>query len=143
MKFKKDSVPMLIRSFAKLLNQISNFKWLLIGNNSDKASINETNGTIEKLYLKGRVIFTGLLAREEMPGFLGNVVLPIVSNPDIEKNCAKFSIKIGEYLATVVPVVVTRIGEIHKFLPTGKMVLLKYLVLMNHSIKDAGSIIIL
>jgi len=92
MKFKKESVPMLIRSFAKLLNQFPNFRLLLIGNNSDKASIKETNGTIEKLYLKDRVIFIGLLAREEMAGLLGNVVLPIVSKPDIEQNSSKLLI---------------------------------------------------
>ena len=120
MKFKKESVPMLIRSFAKLLNQFPNFKLLLIGNNSDKSSIKEIIDTIEKLDLKDKVIFTGLVAREEMPGLLTNAVLLVVSKPDIEQNSANFPIKIGEYLATGVPIVVTRVGEIHKFITDGE-----------------------
>jgi glycosyltransferase involved in cell wall biosynthesis len=120
MKGEKDGVPILIRSFAKLLNQLPSFKLLLIGNNSDKSSIKEIIDTIEKLDLKDKVIFTGLVAREEMPGLLGNAVLLVVSKPDIEQNTANFPIKIGEYLATGVPMVVTRVGEIHKFITDGE-----------------------
>ena len=120
MKGEKDGVPILIRSFAKLLNQLPNFKLLLIGNNSDKSSIKETIDTIEKFDLKDKVIFTGLVAREEMPGLLGNAVLLVVSKPDIEQNSANFPIKIGEYLATGVPIVVTRVGEIPKFITDGE-----------------------
>jgi glycosyltransferase involved in cell wall biosynthesis len=120
MKGEKDGVQILIRSFAKLLNQFPNFKLILIGNSSDKFSIKETIGTIEKLDLKDKVIFTGLVAREEMPGLLGNAVLLVVSKPDIEQNSANFPIKIGEYLSTGVPTVVTSVGEIHQFITDGE-----------------------
>ncbi len=120
MKGEKDGVQILIRSFAKLLNQFPNFKLILIGNNSDKFSIKETIGTIENLDLKDKVIFTGLVAREEMPGLLGNAVLLVVSKPDIEQNSANFPIKIGEYLSTGVPTVVTSVGEIHQFITDGE-----------------------
>jgi glycosyltransferase involved in cell wall biosynthesis len=120
MKGEKDGVPILVRSFAKLLNQFPNFKLLLIGNNSDKFSIKETIETIEKLDLKDKVIFTGLVAREEMPGLLGNAVLLVVSKPDIEQNSANFPIKIGEYLSTGVPTIVTKVGEIHQFITDGE-----------------------
>jgi glycosyltransferase involved in cell wall biosynthesis len=120
MKGEKDGVPILVRSFAKLLNQFPNFKLLLIGNNSDKFSIKETIETIEKLDLKDKVIFTGLVAREEMPGLLGNAVLLVVSKPDIEQNSANFPIKIGEYLSTGVPTIVTSVGEIHQFITDGE-----------------------
>jgi len=120
MNGEKDGVPILIRSFAKLLKQFPYFKLLLIGNNSDKFSIKETIETIEKQDLKDKVIFTGLVAREEMPGLLGNGVLLVVSKPDIEQNSANFPIKIGEYLSTGVPTVVTRVGEIHQFITDGE-----------------------
>jgi len=120
MNGEKDGVPILIRSFAKLLKQFPYFKLLLIGNNSDKFSIKETIETIEKQDLKDKVIFTGLVAREEMPGLLGNAVLLVVSKPDIEQNSANFPIKIGEYLSTGVPTVVTSVGEIHQFITDGE-----------------------
>jgi glycosyltransferase involved in cell wall biosynthesis len=120
MKGEKDGVPILIQSFAKLVNHFPNIKLLLIGNNSDKFSMRETNGTIENLNLKEKVMFTGFVTREEMPGLLGNAVLLVVSKPDNEQNSANFPIKIGEYLSTGVPIVVTKVGEIANFITDGE-----------------------
>jgi glycosyltransferase involved in cell wall biosynthesis len=51
-----------------------------------------------------------------MPQLLGNADILVVSKPDNLQNSANFPIKIGEYLSTGVPVVVTSVGEIPKFI---------------------------
>ena len=51
-----------------------------------------------------------------MPNLLGHADLLVVSKPDNEQNSGNFPIKIGEYLATGVPIVVTIVGEIPMFI---------------------------
>jgi glycosyltransferase involved in cell wall biosynthesis len=55
-----------------------------------------------------------------MPGLLGHAELLVVSKLDNEQNSGNFPIKIGEYLATGVPIVCTKVGEIPKFIIDGQ-----------------------
>ena len=70
--------------------------------------------------MQDKVIFTGLIEREMMPVILCNAEILVVSKPDNEQNSGNFPIKIGEYLATGVPVVVTSVGEIPLFIKDGE-----------------------
>lgn len=116
----KDGVPILIQSFAKLLKQFPDLKLLLIGDNSNKKAIEETLKNIKRLKLKENVVFTGLVDRKEMPNLLGNAKLLVVSKPNNEQNSGNFPIKVGEYLSTGIPIVVTSVGEIPKFISDGE-----------------------
>lgn len=111
----KDGIPILIKAFARLIDDYPEYKLVLVGNNSP-SKINATLKLIEKLNINDHIIFTGFIEREEMPGLLGNAKLLVVSKPDNEQNSGNFPIKIGEYLSTGVPVVVTRVGEIPQFI---------------------------
>lgn len=116
----KDGMPILIQSFAKLTKHFPNHKLVLIGNNSDKDAINNIHRVIDQLEIQKKVVFTGFIKRDEMPHLLGNADLLVVSKPDNEQNSANFPIKIGEYLSTGVPVIVTKVGEIPKFITDGE-----------------------
>lgn len=116
----KDGVPILIEAFASITNQFPELKLVLVGNNSNKAGIKETIDAIEKFGVGDKVIFTGLIEREMMPVILCNAEILVVSKPDNEQNSGNFPIKIGEYLATGVPVVVTSVGEIPLFIKDGE-----------------------
>lgn len=112
----KDGVPVLIEAFAAITDKFPTLKLVLVGNNSNKAAIKETLDAIEKYQLTDKVIFTGLVDRDMMPVILCNAKILVVSKPDNEQNAGNFPIKIGEYLATGVPVVVTSVGEIPVFI---------------------------
>jgi glycosyltransferase involved in cell wall biosynthesis len=116
----KDGVPILIEAFAGITNKFPALKLVLVGNNSNKAAIKETLDAVEKYKLQDKVIFTGLVEREMMPVILCNAEILVVSKPDNEQNSGNFPIKIGEYLATGVPVVVTSVGEIPLFIKDGE-----------------------
>ena len=116
----KDGVPILIESFAGITNKFPGLKLVLVGNNSNKAGIKETLDAIEKYQLQDKVIFTGLIERDMMPVILCNAEILVVSKPDNEQNSGNFPIKIGEYLATGVPIVVTSVGEIPLFVKDGE-----------------------
>lgn len=115
----KDGIPILIHAFAKLASDFPDYKLVLVGNNS-RNKIAATLTLIEKLNLNDKVIFTGFVDREQMPHLLGNARLLVVSKPDNEQNSGNFPIKIGEYLSTGVPVIVTAVGEISKYLTDGQ-----------------------
>ncbi len=119
MSGNKDGVPILIQAFSMLSADYPDHKLVLVGNNSQN-KIADTLRLIEKFNLQEKVVFTGFVEREEMPQLLGNAKILVVSKPDNEQNTGNFPIKIGEYLATGVPVVVTGVGEIPKYLSDGK-----------------------
>lgn len=115
----KDGVPILIEAFASIADRFPALKLVLVGNNSNKGSIKETLDAITHFNITDKVIFTGLIERDMMPVVLCNAEILVVSKPDNEQNSGNFPIKIGEYLATGVPVVVTSVGEIPMFIKDG------------------------
>jgi glycosyltransferase involved in cell wall biosynthesis len=117
---KKDGLGVLLQAFSLLREKHPALKLLLIGDDSDENRKIKLLTVIEDLELNDRVIFTGQVAREEMPRLLGNARLLVVAKPDNEQNSGNFPIKVGEYLATGVPVVLTSVGEIPLFIKDGE-----------------------
>jgi glycosyltransferase involved in cell wall biosynthesis len=115
----KDGVPILIEAFAQIAPQFPELKLVLVGNNN-KAAIQDTLAAIDKFQLENRIVFTGLIERDMMPVILCNAQILVVAKPDNEQNSGNFPIKIGEYLATGVPIVVTSVGEIPLFINDGE-----------------------
>jgi glycosyltransferase involved in cell wall biosynthesis len=116
----KDGVPILIEAFAKITTRFPQVKLVLVGNNTNKAAIKETTDAIDKYNLSDKVVFTGLVERDMMPIILCNASILVVAKPNNELNSGNFPIKIGEYLATGVPIVVTSVGEIPLFVKDGE-----------------------
>jgi len=116
----KDGVPILIESFTLLSKIFTTYKLIIIGDNTNDQKIKETIKAIAHYGIQEKVIFTGFVNRHDMPDLLGHADLLVVSKPDNEQNSGNFPIKIGEYLATGVPVVVTKVGEISQFITDGK-----------------------
>lgn len=116
----KDGVPILIEAFAKIASRFPDLKLVLVGNDTNKVAIKDTLDTIERNQLADRVVFTGLVERDMMPVILCNAAILVVAKPNNEINSGNFPIKIGEYLATGVPIVVTSVGEIPLFVKDGE-----------------------
>ncbi len=115
----KDGIQILIQAFSKLAANYPDHKLVLVGNNS-KDKIADILGLIEKLNMQEQIVFAGFVDRQKMPQLLGNARLLVLSKPDNEQNSGNFPIKIGEYLSTGVPVVVTQVGEISHFIKDGE-----------------------
>ena len=120
MRGTKDGLPILIEAYKKLLSKIPDIKLLLIGDNSNKNSLSEILDAIDKFNIVNKVVFTGLVERNMMPNLLCHAKLLVVSKPDTEQNSGNFPIKVGEYLSTGVPVVLTKVGEISRFINDGE-----------------------
>lgn len=111
---KKDGVDVLIRSFAQVVKQYPNYKLYIIG----KAPSNESDNynLVNELGLKENVVFTGVVPAEEMPQLLTNAEMLALARPQSIQNTYGFPTKLGEYLLTGNPVVITRVGDIPLFL---------------------------
>ena len=111
----KDGVINLIEAFDIASRQLHNVNLLLIGGTSLPEELDRI-----KEYAKdkgnGRIIFYGKASREEIPALLVNAKVLALARPSGLQSTGGFPTKLGEYLATSNPVVVTAVGDIPRYL---------------------------
>lgn len=112
-----DGVSILIRAFGIVNRQYPDVKLVLAGDSTDVPSQKQL---AESLGIKDNVIFLGKITRNEVPQFLTDATLLALASPTSDRACASMPCKVGEYLCTGNPVVVTGLGEINKYLKDGK-----------------------
>lgn len=115
----KDGVDILIKSFSKISNKYPQLKLLLIGRGESEYVITKLKEFVHKLNLQDKVIFTGKVPPEEMPQLLNDAQILALARPNNIQSQNGFPTKLGEYLCTGNPVVVTKVGEIPLFLKDG------------------------
>jgi len=116
----KDGVPVLIESFAIIANEFPLLKLQLIGSLNNKLTRQNIESLIQKLGIESRVIITGPVKRDEIPDLLCKSDILALARPSNKQAEGGFPTKLGEYLATGNPVVVTNVGEIGLFLKDRK-----------------------
>lgn len=121
---EKDGVDILVRAFAKISQKHPDYKLKLIGETSNIIDIDRLEQLINSLNISGEVVFTGYIGREEIPFHLVNSDILALARPDNIQARGGFPTKLGEYLATGKPVVVTAVGDIPDYLTDGVNVFL-------------------
>lgn len=111
----KDGLPDLIESMSFLKNKYSEFKLQLVGQ-AAKKEINYLKNKVAVLDLNENVQFLGRKELNEIPEILQRSDVLVLARPSNPQSKAGFPTKLGEYLATGKPVVITRTGEISRFL---------------------------
>jgi glycosyltransferase involved in cell wall biosynthesis len=120
----KDGVDDLLRAFAITLQTHPDVKLYIIGAIPDKDDRAGNMRLIEKLHIKDNVIFTGVVSASDMPQILKNAAVLALDRPNSLQAQNGFPTKLGEYLLTGNPVVVTKVGDIPYFLKDGESALL-------------------
>ena len=114
---QKDGVLSLMKAFSLISPEFPDVKLCLIGDSDGKKSrLPEYRGHAQALSLADKVILTGTMVRGAIPPYLAHATLLALARPSSRQANAGFPTKLGEYLATGRPVVVTRTGEIESFL---------------------------
>lgn len=116
---RKDGVDNLIEAVARVKEKESSFKVQLVGYGPDK-DIERLKKQVSKLNLEDHIFFLGSKTTKEIPEILSNSDLLILARPNTNQAKAGFPTKLGEYLASKKPVVITRTGEISNFLEDDK-----------------------
>lgn len=120
----KDGVDELIKSFAIVHKVHPEVKLYIIGKTPDPKDVSGNLKLIEILGLKDSVVFTGIISAADMPQMLKNATVLALDRPDSLQAQCGFPTKLGEYLLTENPVVVTKVGDIPRFLKDGESALL-------------------
>lgn len=113
---KKDGVNILIDAFARLSGEFPNIRLYLIGDASTRAERDRYINQVNQNKLSGRVVFTGRVSKDKIPQLLGDATILVLPRPMSLQAEAGFPTKLGEYLSTGKPVVVTKVGEIPHYL---------------------------
>lgn len=142
----KDGVDQLIKAFSIISQRYPNIYLYIIGKAPQK-SVDEGNyALVKKLNIEDKVIFKGVVPYTEMPQMLVNATILALDRPYNIQAQYGFPTKLGEYLLTGNPVVVTNVGDIHRFLHDGQSAMIaepdapsdfasKVIWLLNNSLK--------
>lgn len=117
---RKDGVDVLIKAFSKVHTLHPDYKLFIIGRGGFPEPLSFFEDLAEEYGVKDSVVFTGEVRAEEMPQLLVNADILALARPDSLQARNGFPTKLGEYLATGNPIVVTRVGEIPHFIIDGE-----------------------
>ena len=105
----------LVKAFAKVAEQNNDYRLVLIGKANETAQREIIEGVSSEEILN-RIIFVGSIPSDEVPRYIGNAKILALIRPANKQAEGGFPTKLGEYLATGVPTVVTKVGEIGEYL---------------------------
>ena len=111
----KDGVMNLIMAFDLASQKIPEVKLLLIGGSSNKDDWDKIVKTVADMGNQNIILY-GKASRDEIPVLLKNAKALALARPSSLQSTGGFPTKLGEYLATGNPVVVTAVGDIPQYL---------------------------
>lgn len=114
--YDKDGANILIEAFAKFYKNHPDYRLKIIGKGIKHNVIPDLQALADANGVKKAVEFTGPIPPQDMPQILCNASILALARPDNLQAQNGFPTKLGEYLATGNPVVVTRVGEIPLFI---------------------------
>ncbi len=115
MQGNKDGIPILINAFNLIANKFPDINLFLIGSTKFEG-FNNLNEIINRLNLNKRINFVGTVERDQLPMHLAKAKMLVLARPKSKQAEGGFPTKLGEYLSTGRPVVVTNVGELSDFL---------------------------
>lgn len=120
----KDGVDELIKAFSIVAKTHTDVKLYIIGQTPSADDKAGNLKLMDDLGIKEKVIFTGVVSAEKMPQLLKDATVLALDRPNNPRAQNGFPTKLGEYLLTENPVVVTKVGDIPLFLKDGESALL-------------------
>ena len=120
----KDGVDQLIRSFSIVSKQYTDVKLYIIGKTPNKNQAFSNGNLVKELNLEEKVIFTGAVPYTDVPQLLMDAEILALDRPDNKQAKYGFPTKLGEYLMTGNPVVITHVGDIPLFLTDNETALI-------------------
>lgn len=113
---EKDGVDILIKAFIQLALEFPNLDLYLIGDPISEEVLQEYKLEIKESGCISRVHFTGRIGSAEVASYISNAKILVLPRPKSQQAEGGFPTKLGEYLSTGKPVVVTSVGEIPFYL---------------------------
>jgi len=116
---EKDGVVSLMRAFAGLVAETGDLRLSLVGDAHRGSRIPEFRAVADRLGIADKVTFVGSVKSSDVPAHLARASVLVLARPQSPQADAGMPTKVAEYLASGVPVVITRTGDIATFLDDG------------------------
>jgi glycosyltransferase involved in cell wall biosynthesis len=113
---EKDGVNLLLEAFVKIHKKFPDYDLNLYGKPKNEDVYQFYQNFVLESGLTERVFFRGSISNEKVPEILSESGVLVMARPDSIQARNGFPTKLGEYLATGNPAVVTSVGEIPGFL---------------------------
>jgi glycosyltransferase involved in cell wall biosynthesis len=119
---KKDGVVSLMTAFSRVARDFPDVNLRLVGDSEDTriSNVPEFRRLAEDLDIADRVEFTGQVRRDDVRRYLREASVLVLARPSSQQADAGFPTKLGEYLASGRPAVVTRTSDIAEYLTDGR-----------------------
>jgi len=117
---RKDGIHHLLNVFKKITIKHPDYKLVLIGEAENIDHMNNYLSFVKQNNLQDKVDFMGNMSNSLIPKMLVNATILILPRPASIQAKYGFPTKLGEYLASGNPVVVTAVGEIPFYLKDGE-----------------------
>jgi len=118
----KDGVQTLMKAFKDIHKDYPDMILRLVGDSYSGTKIPEYKKYAEELGILDCVDFVGMVSRDVIPKYLKESTILSLARPTSLQAQAGFPSKVGEYLASGKPLVITRTGELDSYLVDGKNV---------------------
>ncbi|WP_455970855.1 glycosyltransferase family 4 protein [Bacteroides congonensis] len=115
----KDGVDILLNAFSLVYKKHPNVDLRIAGNFANEQDRNKLLRMVDDLGISDSVIFMGVVQASEMPAFLSGSIAVVLSRPDNIQAKNGFPGKLGEYLLSKSPAIVTAVGDIPLFVKDG------------------------
>ncbi|MDA3884306.1 MAG: glycosyltransferase family 4 protein [Candidatus Delongbacteria bacterium] len=115
----KDGIVTIIKAFNLIAKEFPETDLLLTGNIDNTPDKEAINKAVEEGGVKDRIVFKGFISRQEMIELLNSAAGLVLAKPSSEQADSCFPTKLGEYLSTSNPIVITNTGEISLYLTNG------------------------
>lgn len=113
---QKEGLDILFGAFARVLARYPDYKLHLYGQSKDQCHDDQIKKLILDQKFDNNLILHGYKTRDELISILKDAGIFVFTRPPSLQATYGFSTKLGEYLATGKPVIVTRVGEVEKYL---------------------------
>lgn len=114
--FYKDGVNDLLKAFEIVHQYDSQIKLMIIGRFADDTVKDRCYEMVQQMSLTDSVIFTGMVSSDKMPQLLLDAEILLLARPNNKQSQYGFPTKLGEYLMTANPVVLTDVGDMSQYL---------------------------
>lgn len=111
----KDGVQNLITAFSYIYEDFPELKLLLIGGSKNPNERIKLEEYVDQLKCQN-IIFYGTVSRDQIPSLLCNAKILALARPSSLQSSGGFPTKLGEYLSTSNPTIVTKVGDIPLYL---------------------------
>lgn len=113
---EKDGTDILIRAFAEIHKLYPEYSLSLYGTPVKKEDLKKYYQIVSELNISDHIYFHGKVSNDMIPSLLTEASILVLPRPQSIQAEHGFPTKLGEYLATGNPVIVTPVGDIPEYL---------------------------